>query len=221
MPYFSADFFRFFDELSENNSLEWFEDNKTLYHDAVKLPFRELVQDVMDRIKNCDPLLDIPLSDAVFRLHKDIRFSRDKTPFHTHVEANISRAGKKAKEHPGFFFRFGNEQITLGGGSFQLEKENLIRVRHHIEDEMDRFNAIVEDENFCCKYGELQGERNKIVPKDLRELYEEQPLIANKQFYYSADNETSLILQDDLPDLIMEYYHAGKPLNDFLREAIR
>ena len=94
-------------------------------------------------------------------------------------------------------------------------------VRHHIEDEMDRFNAIVEDGNFIDKYGELKGDRNKIVPKDLRELYEEQPLIANKQFYYEAETDTSPLLRDDLPDMLLEYYCAGKPLNDFLKEAIR
>jgi uncharacterized protein (TIGR02453 family) len=221
MPYFSPEFFRFFDELTVNNNLEWFEDNKSFYDDAVKKPFKTLVEDVMDRMRALDPQLQIPVSDAVFRLHKDTRFSRDKTPFYTYVSANISHAGKKSKECPGFFFRFGNDKITLGGGSYELEKDNLTRVRHHIEDEMDRFNAIIEDENFRQKYGELQGERNKVVPKELRELYEEQPFIANKQFFYEADKETSPLLQDNLPDLILDYYSAGKPLNDFLKEAIR
>jgi uncharacterized protein (TIGR02453 family) len=222
MTYFSADFFRFFEQLSQNNNQEWFDDHKNLYEEAVKRPFKELVQDVMTRIKEQhDPQLCIPVTDAVFRIHKDIRFSRDKTPFHTYVSANISHAGKKSKECPGFFFRFGHDKITMGGGSYELEKDNLTRVRHHIEDEMERFNAIVTDPNFCEKYGELQGERNKIVPKDLRELYEEQPLIANKQFYYEAETDTSPLLSDDLPELLLDYYCAGKPLNDFLKEAIR
>jgi uncharacterized protein (DUF2461 family) len=122
---------------------------------------------------------------------------------------------------PGFLFPLFPGKITVGGGTYELEKDNLTRVRNHIEDEMDRFNAIVEDEEFIRLYGGLKGERNKVVPKDLRELYEEQPLIANKQFYYSADCEAGLLLEDNLPDLLMTYYHAGKPLNDFLKEAIR
>jgi len=222
MTYFSADFFRFFEQLSQNNTQEWFDDNRNFYDDAVKRPFKDLVQDVIERIRTQhDPQFCLPISDVVFRLNKDIRFSRDKTPFHTFVSANISHAGKKSKECPGFFFRFGCDKIIMGGGSFELDKENLTRVRHHIEDEMDRFNAIVEDGNFIDKYGELKGDRNKIVPKDLRELYEEQPLIANKQFYYEAETDTSPLLRDDLPDMLLEYYCAGKPLNDFLKEAIR
>lgn len=221
MPYFSPDFFRFFEQLAQNNNLEWFEDNRSFYDNAVKRPFKELVQDVIDRIRACDPQLQIPVSDAVFRLHKDTRFSRDKTPFNLHVSANISHGGKKSKECPGFFFKFGPDKIQLGGGSYELEKDNLMRVRHHIEDEMDRFNAILGDSNFVQKYGCLQGERNKVVPKDLRDLYEEQPLIANKQFFYEAETDTNLLFHDALPEVLMEYYHAGKPLNDFLKEAIR
>lgn len=221
MPYFTADFFRFFEQLSGNNNQEWFEDNRPFYEEAVKRPFRELVQEMIDRISMIDKGLRIPVNDAMFRIQKDTRFSRDKTPFHNHMGANISHGGKKSKECPGFFFRFFPDKITVGGGTYELEKDNLTRVRHHIEDEMDRFNSLVEDEAFVQKYGGLQGERNKVIPKELRDLYEEQPLIANKQFFYTADCDPSLILEENLPELLMEYYHAGKPMNDFLREAIR
>ncbi|KAA9333725.1 DUF2461 domain-containing protein [Adhaeribacter soli] len=221
MPYFTADFFRFFEQLSGNNNQEWFEDNRSLYDEAVKRPFKELVQEMIDRISMIDKELRIPVTDAMFRIQKDTRFSRDKTPFNTHMSANISHGGKKSKECPGFFFRISPEKITVGGGTYDLEKDNLTRVRHHIEDEMERFNSIVCEEAFVQKYGCLQGERNKVIPKELRDLYEEQPLIANKQFFYSADIDPNLILEENLPDLLMEYYHAGKPVNDFLREAIR
>lgn len=221
MAYFTPDFLRFFEQLSENNTFEWYEENKEFYDEAVKRPFKELVQEIMDRIKQFEPSLNIPLNDAVFRLHKDIRFSKDKTPFFTYVAANISPAGKKSKECPGFSFQLGPDKIVMGGGVYELDKENLLRVRNHIEDELERFNGIIEDENFKARYGELQGERNKIVPKDLRDLYEEQPYIANKQFFITAELDPKHIFDENLPDLIMEYYHAAKPLNDFLREAIR
>ena len=221
MPYFSPDFFQFFDQLSENNNQEWFEENRSMYEETVKRPFKELVQHMIDRIGTYDKNLRIPVNDAMFRIQKDTRFSRDKTPFNTYMSANISHGGKKSRECPGFFFRFAPDKLVVGGGSYELDKDNLIRVRNHIEDEMDRFNAIVEDPNFIQKYNCLQGERNKVVPKELRELYEEQPYIANKQFFYEAELDANLILDDNLPDLLMDYYHAGKPLNDFLKEALR
>jgi len=221
MPYFTPDFFQFFEQLSGNNHQEWFEENRNVYEENVKRPFKDLVQHMIDRIGTYDKELRIPVSDAMFRIQKDTRFSRDKTPFYTYMSANISHGGKKSKECPGFFFRLAPDKIVVGGGSYELEKENLTRVRHHIEDEMDRFNNIVNDENFLQKFGSLQGERNKVVPKDLRELYEEQPFIANKQFYYEAELDPQLVLDDSLPDILMEYFHAGKPLNDFLKEAIR
>lgn len=221
MPYFTPDFFQFFGQLSENNNQEWFEENRNVYEENVKRPFKELVQHMIDQIGTYDKDLRIPVTDAMFRIQKDTRFSRDKTPFNLHMSANISHGGKKSKECPGFFFRFAPDKIVVGGGTYELEKDNLTRVRHHIEDEMERFNAIVEDENFVQKYGALQGERNKVVPKDLRDLYEEQPYIANKQFYYEAELDVNLLLDENLPEILLEYYHAGKPLNDFLKEAIR
>ena len=83
MPYFSPDFFQFFDQLSENNNQEWFEENRSMYEETVKRPFKELVQHMIDRIGTYDKNLRIPVNDAMFRIQKDTRFSRDKTPFNT------------------------------------------------------------------------------------------------------------------------------------------
>jgi len=71
------------------------------------------------------------------------------------------------------------------------------------------------------KYGTLQGEKNKVLPAEFKEIAKRQPLIANKQFYYMAELPAETILKNHLTDTLMQYYHAGKAMNDFLTSAMR
>jgi hypothetical protein len=82
-------------------------------------------------------------------------------------------------------------------------------------------NAESRSKEFKKKYGTLQGEQNKVLPSEFKAHVDKQPLVANKQFYYMAELEAGTILKKNLPDLIMQYYHAGKNMNAFLKRAMR
>src|SRR5690349_8634042 len=101
MPYFKKDFVDFFKELSKNNSADWFAANRKRYEQSVKEPFAQFVGEVIRQVQKIDPEVKIKPGDAITRINKDIRFSKDKTPYNTHVGAVISKAGKKDKSVPG------------------------------------------------------------------------------------------------------------------------
>ena len=221
MKYFDREFLTFFEELAQNNNSEWFDENRKRYEKCVKMPFRNFTDLMIDKIRTEEPYLNITAKEAVFRINKDIRFSRDKTPYNTHAAANISKEGRKSKECPGFYFQFGPEKVKVLGGTYEVEKENLRKIRIHIEDYPEKLEDALSDDSFRQKYGELQGERNKVLPKEFKPLADTYPIIANKQFYFSAELDPEIIFEQDLPDLLMEYYHAGKDVNHFLAEALR
>ena len=97
MAYFTKDFIDFFKELAANNKKEWFDFNRKRYEKSVKQPFAEFVQEMIDRIRADDPKVDISTKDAIFRINRDVRFSKDKTPYKTHMAAIVSARGKKDK----------------------------------------------------------------------------------------------------------------------------
>ncbi len=102
MNFFNPTFIKFFKDLSSNNSSEWFNENRKIYENEVKKPFALFVETMIGRIKKHEPETKIEPADAIMWINKDIRFSKDKTPYNTHVAANISMMGKKDKSYPGF-----------------------------------------------------------------------------------------------------------------------
>jgi len=221
MAYFTQGFFDFFQELSENNHRDWFHANKSRYEQHVKKPFYTLVGELIDRIHQDDPQVMIEPKHAVFRINRDIRFSKDKTPYKTNVSAFISPQGRKDHTHPGFYFDLNHQRIYLGGGAYSVDKEQLLQIRTAIASEPDRFKQLLEEEEFQQKYGTVKGEQHKRLPAEFKEAAEKQPLLFNKQFYYMAELDRELLLTDELPDHMMSYYYAAKPIKDFLLEAMK
>jgi uncharacterized protein (TIGR02453 family) len=221
MSYFSPNFLQFFSELSKNNSTEWFNENRKTYKKEVKKPFEKFVQELIDQIQKHEPEVQIKPSDAIMRINKDIRFSKDKTPYNTHVSANISKFGKKDKSYPGFYVQLSAEGISIFGGAYMVENSQLANIRNYLTENLEDFKKVYSDKEFKAKFGTIQGEQNKRIPAELQEIAAKEPLIFNKQFFYSATLSPDLITSENLVETLMEYFQAGKKVNDFLKQAMQ
>ncbi len=220
MSYFRPGFKTFFKELSKNNNKEWFDENRNTYKKEVKEPFSKFIEEMIHRIQQFEPEINIKPSDAIMRINKDVRFSNDKTPYKVNVSANISVYGKKDKSYPGIYFQLSHDKIEIYGGAYMMDTSTLSKVRNYISDNLLDFSHAYNDKSFKEKYKSIQGEKHKRIPKELEAAVAKEPLIMNKQFYYSAEIGSELLTKDELPDRLMEYYLAGKKLNDFLRTAL-
>lgn len=221
MSHFDKSFTDFFKQLSENNTTAWFAENKKTYEKSVKEPFKLFVEEMISRIQKHQPEVQIGAGDAISRINKDIRFSKDKTAYNTHVSANISSQGKKSKEEPGFYFQLSHDSVQLFGGAYMVEPASLQKIRSHIAKNLKKFATLYNDKDFKEKFGTLQGEQNKKLSDEFKAVAEKEPLVANKQFYYTAKLKPKHITQADLADVLMEYYKAGKKMNDFLKEGLK
>ena len=221
MSYFNPAFTKFFKELSKNNKTEWFNENRKTYEKEVKEPFSVFVAEMIQRIRKYEPDIAIKPADAIMRINKDIRFSKDKTPYNTHVAANISVYGKKDKSYPGFYFQLSHDKIMMYGGAYMVETPTLQILRTKIAKNLKEFASAYNDKGFRKKFGTIQGEKHKRVPEEFQSVAVKEPLIVNKQFYYMAEIKSDILLKNDLPDKLMEYYLAGKKLNDFLKSALK
>lgn len=220
MVYFTREYLTFFQQLSKNNSKTWFDSNRKRYEEHVKQPFSAFVEVMIDLIRAEDPEVAITAKDAIFRINRDIRFSREKSPYKTHMAANVSKEGRKSKEWPGFYFQFSANGVSVGGGTYLTEPPALYRIRKTIIRDLPSFQKLVTAKGFTSKYGSLQGERNKVLPPEFKPWVAREPLVANKQFYFMSDLDAGVLLEKALPERLMSYYRAGSEINSFLKRAM-
>ncbi len=222
MAFLSQDFIDFFKELAPNNNKDWFDLNRKRYEQSVKKPFVNLVQGLIDHFASTNVAFkDLTPSECIFRINRDIRFAKDKSPYKLMCSAVIAPNGKKSSSIHGVYFECGPEAFSVYGGVYEIEKDDLLAVREGIAANLDEFNALISADEFTKVFGEIKGEKNKIIPKELKEAAEIQPLIFNKQFYFSTQFDPNLMLSDELIPTIDACFRAGEPLEVFFNRFIQ
>jgi len=221
MAWFTPDFNRFFIDLAPNNNKDWFDANRKRYEQSVKEPFEAFVAAVIERVARLDPTVSITPRDAIFRINRDVRFSKDKAPYKSRMSAVVAAGGRKDHSSGGIYFELGPENVAFYGGQYMPEKEQLQRIREHIARNLAQFKKLRTAKAFVDRFEEVQGERNKVVPKEFKEALVQEPLIANKQFYFMAELPPKTVTDPKLVDVLMDHYKAMRPMNDFLADALR
>lgn len=209
------EFRSFLTELELNNNRDWFQENKKRYEKFVKEPFAEFATELIKKVQEFDPKLETNLEETLFRINRDIRFSKDKTPYNTIIKAALASGGRKSG-NPGYYIGISKDYLHLGGGHFNLDKDELKRIREKIAQNSNKFIEIVRSNNFRSNFGELKGERAKRIDKEFKEIGEKLREIYLKQFY--AMKEIPLENDKDLLNLATTNLELIKPLINFMRK---
>lgn len=222
MAFFFPDYLRFFIELAANNNKDWFDLNRKRYEQNVKKPFSNFVQHIIDQLaKNDATFKELEAKECVFRINRDIRFSKDKSPYKMMCSAVVAPGGKKSKAVNGVYFEFGPEHIRVYGGIYEIDKKDLETVREAIAQDISKFQKAYQNPIFTNTFGQILGEKNKVLPSHLREVACIEPLIFNKQWYFYTQFEPETILQDNLDEIILNCYEAGRPVETYFNELIK
>lgn len=219
MAYFKQSFIDFFSELEANNNREWFNDNKKRFEEEVKKPFELFVADVIQCIQKHDTSIKVTPKECIFRIYRDVRFSKDKRPYKTNVSAIIGKDGRKGGSIPGTYIELNHKHFRFYGGCYMPEKQHLADIRYEIANKPEEFKALYEAKAFKKHFNEIKGEKNKILPSDLKEPATSEAYIFNKQFYYFEEQPASALLSDKLLQSCETSYLASKPMLDFLTKA--
>lgn len=219
MSFFTPAFFKFFQQLEKNNHKEWFDANRKTYETEVKEPFKKFVAHILNELAKDQPDILKDPSKSIFRINRDIRFSKDKSPYKNHVGAVFSRSGTK-DNRPGYYLHMGAKEILIGGGMYELDKEQLEKVRQEIYYNNDAFKKIINEKNFKTYYGTVKGEQNKVLTPEYKDYAKEQPLIANKQFYFMGTLTKEDVLSKDFDKIVLKHFKAAAKFNEFMMHAI-
>jgi len=219
MSFFSKEYFSFFKELRKNNNKQWFDANRDRYEQHVKTPFKAFTQHILNQLAKKDDLIFTNAAKCIFRINKDISFSKDKSPYKHNMAAVFGRGGTQDLR-PGFYLHIGDQEIMIGGGMYNPSKEDLGKIRQEMLYCNDDFSKLIKTKKFVNNFGGILGDKNKVLDADYKEFQKVQPLIANKQFYYMANLNQSQVLANDFDKIVLGYFESGMPFNDFLYQAI-
>jgi uncharacterized protein (TIGR02453 family) len=222
MAFFTPDFLQFFIELAPNNHKDWFDLNRKRYEKSVKEPFKDFVEHMIKEIAKTDASFnDLEAKDCIFRINRDIRFSKDKTPYKMNVSAVVAPEGKKSKAVNGVYFEFGPEHVRVYGGVYEIDKDDLLTVREGIANDLKGFQEAYTNPRFKKVFGTILGEKNKVIPKELKEAAEKEPLIFNKQWYFYAQFDAETVLNPKLDQMLLDCFEAGKPVEHYFNKLIK
>ncbi len=221
MSYFTKEYLQFLSELTLNNDREWFNANKTRFKEKVEAPFKVFIKELIDQASVVDPRINITEKEAIFRIYKDVRFSKDKTPYKTQMAASIGPGGRKGNKIGGIYLHLGVDYFRIYTGFYMPSPKQVQLVREAIVSDMEGFKTIIEEPQFKKLFGPIQGEEHKRVPKEFAEFMQDQPLLQKKSYYAFQEFKPEAILQKDLLEVCMVHYIAAQPLGIFFDKALR
>jgi len=203
-------YFEFFIDLTLNNNKTWFDENRKRYEKVVKVPFRNFVQELINEISLIDGRFSsLTPSDCLFRINRDIRFSKDKTPYKTHCSAALQLGDSKNMSLGGLYVEFGPESCAIYAGVYLPDKETLTRIRTNIASNLTGFRKAIEHPDFKRNFGEIKGEKNKILPPPFKELAAKEPYLYNKQFYVVHPLEAEETMESDFVSRIVDIWKTS------------
>lgn len=209
----------FLTALNKNNNKEWFDANKKNYQNA-KQEFIEIVSEVINLTSKFDPMLkDVDAAKALFRINRDVRFSKDKSPYKTNFGASINPGGKKSMI-PGYYIHIEPGKSFLAAGSYMPLPDKLSAYRQEIDYNLDEFEKIVNAKEFKNEFGTLSNEDSlKTVPKGYNKENPALEFLKMKHYIVVKDLSNKDVLSNDFVKNTTKTFKAALPLNSFLRKV--
>jgi uncharacterized protein (TIGR02453 family) len=210
------DTFTFLSGLKENNNKPYFEAHKKQY-EAVKQSIIMFLTDLLPKMANFQPgVASLEPKKLVFRINRDVRFGKDKSPYKTNMGAWVSEGGKGAIT-PGYYLHLEPNNCFLAGGIYMPMPDQLKRIRQEIDYNFQDFDAIIKAKDFQKYFGTLSGSQLKNAPKDYEKDNPALAYLKYKDFTAVHHiNDDKLVLSDTFVDYTSMIFEAMYPLNEFL-----
>ncbi len=165
--HFTPNFFEFLLELRSNNNREWFQANKNRYERDVKEPLLRFIEDFEPRLHSISThfVADTRANGgSMFRIYRDVRFAKDKSPYKTQAAAQFRHEVGKTAHAPGFYLHLAPDEILAGVGMWQPDSESLNKIRNAIDANPGKWERVAKGKEFLAEYA-IGGESLKRPPK--------------------------------------------------------
>jgi len=214
--------FKFLKDLRKNNNREWFNEHKPRYLEA-KEDFEKFIDKLIAEVAKFDPsIAHHTAKECAFRIYRDVRFSKDKSPYKTHFGAHITAAAKKSEIHSraGYYIHIEPGASMLAGGAYKPESAWLRGIREQIYEDASSFKKILNGKDFRKYFGEIEGEKLKRPPKDFPADHPEIELLKHKGFLATHKMDDVTVLGPDLLKHSAKVFKTLFPFDSFLNAAV-
>lgn len=203
----------FLTDLRENNNRDWFNDNKLSFEKNQKefKSFHSELKKMMDTHDQLD-------KSKVYRIYRDVRFSKDKTPYKTHWSGSFGRATHHLRG--GYYYQVESGKNFAAGGFFGPNSQDLLHLRKQISQFSDPLRAVLASESFKKHFGNLDGEKVKTTPKGFDKEDPEIDLLRHKQFLVYRHFSDEEVLGENFKDLLNDTFKAMRPFFDVMSDYL-
>jgi uncharacterized protein (TIGR02453 family) len=203
----------FLKQLKLNNNRHWFNENK-LEFQSIQIDVKKFAQEVKDELKLSDNIDNF----KIFRIYRDLRFSKDKTPYKTNIGMAFHR--QKPQFRGGYYFEISAEDSFIAAGFWNPNKEDLLRIRKEIELDGDEFKRIINQKTIKDFWGDIKGNELKTSPKGFDSDHKHIDMIKKKQFIFVKKLKEKEILDLTFQKDVVNYYRSIRPFFDYMSEII-
>ena len=209
----SKEVFDFLKLLKNNNNRDWFNAHKDLYlkNHQILIGYADSLIEKMSKFDNIETVSG---KKSLYRIYRDTRFSKNKTPYKTHWGGFLARATNQLRG--GYYFHIEPGNSFVGGGFWKPNPEDLKRIREDIAIDDSELRSILADKNFRNTFGELMGEQVKTAPKGYKKEHPAIDLLRHKQFLVMKKFTDKEVLADGYADNVVETFKAMRPFFDYM-----
>lgn len=211
---FKKSSFKYLQNLKENNNRDWFVENKPTFKQAQDNA-KELYATIRENLEKHDEIDKFKL----FRIYRDVRFSKDKTPYQPHFAGSFSRLGKHLRG--GYYLRIRPGESFLAGGFWQPEKDDILRIRKEIEQDASEIREILADKKFNTYFGNtFDGEELKTAPRSFDKNHPDVDLLRKKGFIAVRNFTDAEVLDANFLSEVDKSYKTLRPFFDLFSDIL-
>ena len=205
--------FTFLQKLSKNNDRDWFNEHKPEFK-SIESEVKEFYNELLLKVKEFDNIERLKM----FRIYRDVRFSKNKDPYKTHFGGNYIRV--KPNLRGSYYLHIGPSESFLGVGFWAPEKEDLLRIRKELELDAKELREILDNKNLKKIWGDLEGEELKTAPKGFKKDHQNIDLIRKKQFVFTKRFTDEQVMSPNFINEVNTAFKAIRPYFDYMTEVL-
>jgi len=210
----------FLKKLKRNNNRPWFQSHKDEYEQYVKFPMQCLIATLGQKMSDIAPEIEFNPKKSIFRIYRDVRFSKNKAPYKTNIAASFNfRRKKSPTETPGLYLGIEPGEIFVGGGLYMPAGDQLKAIRQSMVNDPERFLAVVETPRFRNQFGEIEGEKLQKAPLGFPKDHPMIEHLKHKQFYVGKVYEDGICLKPRFANVVASVFEDCMPLVRWLAKS--
>jgi len=217
---FPPEALRFLRRLKRNNTRSWFQAHKGEYEEQVRFPMQCLIAVLGNRMRSAAPEMEFHPGKSIFRIYRDVRFSKDKAPYKTNIAASFEMRGRKhPTESPGLYLGIEPGEIFVGGGVYMPTGDQLKGIRTAIAEHPDGFLEVIGDKGFRRMFGGIMGEQLARAPLGYPPDHPHIAHLKYKQFYVGKIFEDRVCESPRFVENVTAVFTKTMPLVRWLARA--